>query len=267
MNLFHKLSKHSKVHNAEQSLLTSVFIWAGLSLLGVFAIGMICWSIMLSSGVLAVLGDARFNWNIYSELTKGQEGSLRMLGILSVTGSVLILLSWILRLIWVFRFNTVSKQFIMFTYATFIIGQGIGFGFLFATWNAPDLLAIFGITGALFGVMALVGIFAKNLSGLLPYLIGGAIMVFFLAMLNMILYFSGVYNNFLTFIVLTFSGLLALGYIAFDVWWIKRTSEVYKEHFLDKDSRFRLVAFFAFQLLTDIIWLLWVVIRLYGRSR
>ncbi len=262
MNLRNKLSSFSNRRTAEQSLLTSVFIWAGTGLLSIFLVGLIIWSILFYSGLLAPLNNGQFNWGIYDLSNQ----ALQTIRSLSFVGVILIILSFFLRLIWIFRVETVSKTFIYFTFTTYIIAQGIGFGFLFSTWNAPELLAIFGITGGLFAVMALVGIFAKNLRGILPFIIFGGITVLFLGLINMILYFSGIYSNTLIFLVMTLSGLLALAYIAFDIWWIKRTSEFYKNSFTDPDSRFRLVSFFAFQLLTDFIWLFWIVIRFYSRA-
>lgn len=268
MNLFKKLTSRSQFHTKEQSILTSVFSYAGISFLSVCAIGFAVWGMIASSGLLKVLGNGRFNWDIYRQIASQNPSAVKTIGYLSMIGGVLIILSFILRIFWIFRFDRVSKPFIYTVYASFIIGQGVGFGFLFASWNAPDLIAIFGITGGLFAVMAITGYFAKNLRGMIPFLVVGGLAVFVLAMINTILYASGIYNDKLTFLFLTLSGIMAFLYIMFDVWWIKRTNDSFSQAaFMDKDDRFRLVAFFAFQLLTDFIWLLWTVARIYARIR
>lgn len=267
MNLFHKLSNRYQTRNVEQTILTSVFTWAGLALLAVFGVGLISWAIIDSTGALSVIKGRRFDWEIYRQLNGEAQTAISRIGVLSIVGMVLIFASWILRMIWIFRFEKVSKMFIYITFALFIVGQGTGFGILFATWNAPDLLAIFGITGGLFVSMAIIGWFARNLSGMLPFLIVGFITLSVLSLLNLILYFSGVYSDKLTFLIIILSGFLALAYIAFDVWLIKRTSEIYQNYFLNQDFRFKLVSFLAFQLLTDFIWLLWTVVRLYSRIK
>ncbi len=268
MNLIKKIKSRSRFHTNEQSVITSVFSYAGFSFLSICAIGLAVWGILGGIGLLDILGDRRFDWNIYRQIASQNPGALKTLGFLSIIGIILLLLSWILRIIWIFRYDRVSKPFIYTVYTAFIIGQGVGFGFLFATWNAPDLLAIFGISGGLFAIMAVAGYFSKNLRGMLPFMIIGIIAVFFLMIINTILLLSGVYSSQINFWILTLMTVLSLMYIMFDLWWIKRTNEAFnRAAFVDKDDRFRIVAFLAFQLLTDFIWLFWNIVRMYARIK
>ena len=188
---------------------------------------------------------------------------------LSIASFALIVISGISSLIWTFRVMTVSKVFIFVNYALYIAAQGISFGFLFLIMKSSELLAVFGISGGLFIVMALVGYFSKNLSGMGRYLIFGSLFIFILWIINLIITLTTTVNSdkhrWLSEFIWIGTGLLMLGFIAFDVWRLKRFSAWASAS--DEDMKFRITAYFGFRLLSDLIALVWVVARMYLRSR
>lgn len=250
----------------ENSLLKKSFAVAAIGFLLVCAIGYLTSHIVDSTGIIRrTVNDSRFDFSMYQSLKETNE--MAKLAKLSIAGIVIILISSILNIFWSFRYNVASKPFVIICLSLFIIGQGIGFGMLFVTWNAADLLIVFGIAGGLFGIMAIIGFFSKNLMPLGKVLFMASIAVIIMASIAGILYATGVYNDTFIMFIWVFTGFLTLAYTAFDVWWIKQHGLMQSGYGDDKEMEFRLVAFFGFRLLSDLISLIWTVARIYARSR
>ena len=150
-----------------------------------------------------------------------------------------------------FRINRASKPFIFITFGIYIVAQGLGFGILFTILKAIELITIFAIGGGIFIAMAAAGYLAKNLMGMAPFLIAGTIVIILSSLIAMILYFAGIYSDVFIMIITFGSGVLFAAYTAFDVNMIKLSSQY--NNLTEDDDHFRLVMFFGFKLLIDLI--------------
>lgn len=254
----------------ENKTLRKVFLIAALGFLAVCGIGFLVSYAVDRSGVIKEALDQQrvhggINVDIYDQL-KGT-GVMAKLARVSMVGIVLIIASSILNMVWAYRWQRASRGFIIFAWTLYVIAQGIGFGLMFLTWNATDLLAVFGIAGGMFGVMALIGYIAKDLSHWWKWLMLGSIVAIVAGLVMFIMAISGVYSDTLNMIVWGITGILTLAWTAFDVWWIKRATQMDLGQEYDSDMHFRMVGFFAFRLLSDLVALVWTVLRVYSRLK
>ena len=272
------IKTRTRTRTTEQKILTKAFAWAGIAFLLIAVIGAISFSVMdntaFGSQIHEQAGNRKFNVKgIYSNVSWGS--GMSMIVKLSLAAFGLIIISSISSLIWAFRVMKASKTFIFLNYVVYIIANGISFGFLFLTMAAMELVSIFGIAGGIFVVMAAVGYFSKDLSGMGRYLFFGVIFIGVIALVNLILTLTGVWNKsyshgttpWLVEIMWIGTGILMMGFTAYDVWRLKRMSEWAKASGMDKETSFRLTAYFGFRLLTDLVGLIWTVARFYMSSR
>ncbi|WKX02204.1 Bax inhibitor-1 family protein [Candidatus Mycoplasma mahonii] len=266
MSLIHS-NNENKVWVGQSKVFTKAFSYASIAFMIITLIGVAVWQIINQTGVLAGLASAKsYDFEMYSKIATSSDAA--MLAKVSFVGMGLIMVSFVIRIIWTFRFMKASKTFIIVNYLVYVAAQGIGFGILFTMWKAQDILIAFGVAGVLFGVMAFAGYKARDLSKLGVFLFYGSIAMLVLGIISMILYFSGIYSDKLIFVYFLAAGVLTLLYISYDVWLLKKFSEKL-EHTNDPEMEFRISAFFGFRLLTDIVQLIWIVLRLmryFGRN-
>jgi len=268
----------TKTRTTEQRILTRAFAWAGIAFMLIAAIGAITFSAMnnttLGREIHEQIGNRKFNFSkIYGNVSF--DGGMKMITKLSFAAFGLIIISSVTSIIWAFRMMKASKVFIFVNYAVYIAANGISFGFLFLTMNAMELVSIFAIAGGIFIVMAAVGYFSKDLSGMGRYLFFGSIFIGIIAIVNLGLTLGGVWNSsyshgttpWLVQIMWIGTGLLMMGFTAFDVWRLKKLSAWAEANGSDSEMNFRLTAFFGFRLLTDLVGLIWTVARIYMASR
>ena len=252
-------STKRKTMSKETTIFTRAFGVAAIGFILISLIGLIVWLTVDATGLLRGIGDKKFDWSMY----KNMQGSDKMavLGKVSIAAMGLIMVSFVLRIIWAFRFRTAGKFFIYSVFTIYIIAQGLGFGIMFTLWRAQDLLIIFGVAGVMFATMSFAGYKARDLSRMGVYLFYAMIGLMVLSGISMILYFSGVYDSTLIFIIVLGSGVLTLLYTMYDVWLLKKFSQN-EELQYDEEMKFRIVMFFGFRLLTDIVQMIWTVARL-----
>ncbi len=268
----------TRTRTGEQTILMKAFAWAGAGFLLIAIIGAISFAAMDNTAfgkeIHLQAGKGKFNFRgIYGSLSTSN--GMSMIAKLSFASLALIVISSISSIIWAFRVTRASKVFIFLNYAAYITANGIAFGFLFLTVDAMELVTIFGIAGGIFTVMALVGFFSKDLSGMGRYLFFGVIFIAVMGLINMGLTFGGVWNStyssgttpWLVQILWIGTGLLMMGFTAFDVWRIKNLSAWASANGMDPEMNFRLTAFFGFRLLTDLIGLIWTVARIYFAAK
>ena len=242
----------------ETSIFTKAFIWAGVSfgLIFIMALG-----ISLSFKEFDLFGAGsvgRFDFNGYRYST-GEEAMLYRLSIMS---AVLILASFICRMVWIFRIHRASKPFIIVNYILYIFAQGIGFGIVLATMNAADFSVVFGMSSAMFFVAALVGYMSNNLSKMGPYIFGFMMVVLIGGLTLTVLSLAGVNIETALFIWTIAGGILNILYIMYDVNMLKRFSQENDMYSWDEEDKFRYTAWFGFRLLTDFVMMIWYVLRL-----
>lgn len=250
----------TKTFTKEASIFTRAFIWAGVSFLLICLIGVATWAVTDPGGVLKDLGTKKYDWDylyvsrVASTLTRV---SFAAIGLIFVSG--------IMRIVWWFRFNKASKTFIYVNYVIYIVAQGLGFGILFTTWRAQEIMTVFGISGLAFLAMAWAGYIAKDLSKMAPFLIIGSLFMMIITIPMLIMSFMIDLDG-LWFAWTIGIGILTLMYTMFDVWQLKKTSEfMTAQNGSDELTEFRIVSWFGFRLLTDMVQLVWVMVRLYMR--
>ena len=252
-------SRNHNIAKNEKKILTKAFMVAGAGFAAIFGLAILVWFILDPSGVIKdqLKNAERFDFSMYS-------GTWNLLARLSMISFGGIMVSSILSLVWMFRIHKSSKAFITTVFFIYITSQGVSFGILFTVWRATELFGIFGVASILFLMMALAGWKAKDLSRMLPFLIFGTIGLMIVGGLMLIFSLTGVFSEKIYGLYIFISALLTLAWIAFDVNWIKRASQNYSG-LLDDDMEYRWVAFFGFRLLSDIISLVWHLIRIYSR--
>lgn len=255
---------------SKQHYLTKSFLVAGLAFLAVFFIGFGSWKAIDSSGMLRGLftgssfgSSLVYNANSVVKLSE----SYQNLQTLNTVGMILSIISMVTTIVWSFTFQKASKMFIFIAYGVFVAAQGIGFSFLFISFNTEELVYIFAIAGGLFALMAVAGM-VFNMQKFAPFMIVGMIAVSIMSVVMMILYWCGIYSDTAMFVLTIVSGFMFMAYTAFDVWMIKRANEFASMNGgMDSAMNFRLIAFFSFRLLSDIIGLIWMMARIVLRNR
>ena len=250
----------NRIFTKEASIFTKAFTWAGVSFLLICLLGIITWLVADPLGTLQGLGTKKFDWsNVYNLRAMSNITRISMFSI------GLIFVSGIMRLVWWFRFNTASKAFIYTNYVIYIVAQGLGFGLLFTTWRAQEIMSIFGVAGLGFLAMAWAGYIAKDLSKMAPFLIMASLFMMILTLPMVILSFTTNLDN-LWFLWTIGIGILTLLFIMFDVWQLRKTSEfIVASGGTDELTEFRIISWFGFRLLSDMVQLVWVMARLYMR--
>ena len=248
-----------KIMSREATIFSSAFGVAAAGFLIICLIGVGVWMTVDATGVLKGYGTGKYDWSMYKNMTG--DSKVALIGKISIASMVLIMLSFVLRMIWAFRFQRASKVFIYTVFTVYILAQGLGFGILFTLWRAQELFIIFGVAGSMFGIMAFAGYKAKDLSRLGVFLFYASIGLMVLAGISLIMFFTGVYDNTMVFIITIVTGVLTLLYTMYDVWILRKFSENEGLAY-DEDMRFRLIMFFGFRLLTDIVHMIWTMARL-----
>lgn len=249
-------AKYKVVSQTQSSILTRSFLVAGLSFLLICLIG-------LGFGKL-------FEYEIYEKGNLSVVNSLYMISILlifiSMFGSML-----------VFR-NLLNQKTskIIFWIGLYCLAQGIGFGMLFSLFaeDSWTLILIFGVSGIMFILCAIIGYFmsANAAFSLMKMLSIGWIVTFVLMILMFIpmiimLSIGGSYAGFQWYysLIMGIFCLLFMGYISYDVWMISKTSEF--AQIADSRAFNNLSLFFGYRLLIDFVGLFWTIASLILRFR
>lgn len=261
MKIFKIANYGNQTWSAEGKLFVKAFTWTSVAFLAICLIGFSTNQIIDQYGLLKGLADVEsFDWAMYQQIT--ESGAVAKLAQVSMISMILIFVSFIIRIVWTFKVFTASKTFIYINYAVYVVAQGLGFGILFTTWKAQEILIVFGVAGFLFGIMALAGWKAKRLENLTYFLIAGTIAMMVLGLFSMILFFTGVYSEPLIFVYFLLAGFLTLGYIVFDVAMLRRYASSINAYG-DSEMEFRIASFFGFRLLTDLVNLIYILLRMF----
>ncbi|WP_127942958.1 MULTISPECIES: hypothetical protein [unclassified Mycoplasma] len=258
MKLFSQIKTHP---TTEVALLTRVFTWVAVSFGLICLVAVSAALVVDATGVLKDLG--RYNFEVYS-MFRATSSAMRRLFYLMISSNVLIMVSFILSLIWLFNWQRASQKMIYSVYFLYILSTGLGFGVFFALLRAIELVAIFGVSTLIFGAMALVGWYAKDLSKLRPFIITAAVLYFVFAMVEVVLYMMGIFSDTIYLIVTLLLTFFVLANSAYQIWVLRRTSEFYRDTLAyQSDFAFRFIAFMSFQILVSYVTLLMTVLRWY----
>ena len=240
----------------QRKIVSKSFLVTGFSFALICLIGYVSSIIVDSAGLLRGLDTTKtFDLGVYR--------SFGRLARLTLASGVLLIVSIVLSVWWSLRFMQVSRTFMFVAFGVYILAQGFAFGTLFAIWNIRDIIWVFGLGGTLFGSMGLVGFFSRDLSSWGRLLFKYSLVLIFCWLISYVLISIGFINARASYSMMTLGfGILFLGYTAYDVWLLKKTAQ-WKESLgqLDEDMEQRIVLFFGYRLLVDLVGLIWVVAR------
>ena len=198
----------------------------------------------------------RFDFSALKDI-KISTGTLKLIGTLSIFSMGLIFISSIFNLYFMFKIRTISPITVNVALTLFVIADGTGFGLLFLTMNAVELMAIFGIAGGIFGAIWLSTYFIKSMSWAMPVLIVGMGITLVLSILSISLYAAGVYDDKLILFMNIFSGMLTVLWIMWELWYIRRMSEWMDWESMSERDKYVYPRFFGYRLASDMIGLIW----------
>lgn len=202
--------------------------------------------------------------------------------ILLIISPIIIIIATIMGVFMRPRVSNSSVRFMISVISIYTIAQGVGFAALFygiqysvyvgySTYNLIDIMFLFAISGLMFAGMAMVGVkLSSRATAKLGHFLFIATIVFIIFTLVFTLMFAfTVYSAnrsqvLIIAIVSVISGLLNLGYIAYIVSIIKKSTE-----FLNLNSetgikiKRSLGIYFGFWLLVNLVSLLRVLIQIY----
>lgn len=231
----------------QMSVMTISLLTAGIGFLGTFLIGFLCqYLLSLSSNGIA-------------EST------------LYTVSSIGILVGSILAIIWCFRVYKASTGFAIATILTYCISFGIGFGFLFYAIDFKSILFAFGVVGLIFlGTFIISKIISFKVAlSLAKILIVSAIVAIVVILVsNLVVFYTNIFSSFetsiqtarITILITTIvSGLLSIGYLAWNLWLAQNMDQFAGDANLSK----KIGMFIGFQILVNLIQLVMLILRLF----
>ncbi len=244
-----------KYNKAQGSLMTKALMITGLGFAAICGVGY---------GVGA----------IYDSAMAGSSSAGMSSQTLGIIGGICLIASMFMAIFWMMKFESAGWGLIGTTFLVYILGQGIGFGSLFLIFDGTELLWIFGLAGGIFLIMGVIGISLSSRAAmsLMKMLMIGTMVYLGLSLMMMLFSMFGVWNVFTTggnmdwmyWGITVFSGLLALGYIAFDMHMLSKYNEFHNLEGANNVNK--IAAFFGFKLLMDLIYLIWIIARIFLMS-
>lgn len=240
--------KYKTQTEQQGSILSRSFLVTGISFLLICVIG-------YGFGVL--FNKLIYEWNHFDVANTLVYVSI-LLVIISMIGSMVVMRKLLIQPTWK----------IVTWIGLYCLGEGLGLGMLFARFNTNSysLVLIFGICGLVFLICALIGYFLTTRAAftLARMLMWGAIaimvlmVIMFIPMIIMLCTGTTMWGfEWYYWLILGLSGLMFMGYIAYDTHVIARTSE-----FMSIGSSQvinNLSLYFGYRLLVDLIGLLWTI--------
>lgn len=234
----------------QMSSLTRAMMVTGIGFIATFLVG------LLTEYIISVLISSQ---DIYDSFN-----SMVTLSIVTVVG---LLVSFILTLIWSFRVYNASMSFAIFTITIYCIANGIGFGSLFYLVEYWEIIFAFGILGLVFlitfGIAKIISY--KAALNLVKIAMIGTIVYFVLVLIVGLLNGFGILPLFSFeysyLIIIAVSGFLSILYMIYELWVIQNLDKFY----LDAQLTKKLSVFMGFQVLINLINLIWIFLRLFAR--
>ena len=176
--------------------------------------------------------------------------------------SVSLIATMILSIVWSFKWDKWSVGAGVGVISLYCLAESIGFSSLFVILEVKALLSIFGLVGFMllgtYGISKVVS--AKGiltLTKLIFFLFG------FYIIGSLLLFMTGFFVNsgFNTlWILMSFvGGLLSVFYLIYEFWMLQRMDEF----FTDSEIKTKLAVFFGFQILIDLVSLVWQLARIF----
>ena len=151
--------------------------------------------------------------------------------------------------------NKLSPMVAKVLFCVYALVTGLTFSTIFVVYQLGSIIYVFGITGVVFLIFALLGYYTKlDLSKFGTYLLMGLIAIIIASLINM---FIG--SSSLEFAITIIGLLIFVGYVAYDINMLK--NKVYN---LDSEN---LSIFWALQLYLDFINLFIRLLRLLGKQK
>lgn len=248
--MFQKTQSSVKVYSQTQrSMVSTAMLTAGIGFL-----------LTCLVGYLVSLLWEKLNYGTYYE----QVETASNLNTLYTISGIGIFVSMIMSLIWTFKINSASYGLAFTTMGIYCLSQGVGFGSLFYVFELREILIVFGMVGFIL-------IFCYSISkiitaktamtlgkiafiGTIGYLFGALI----LSLISLFVISPGTVRTIM--LISTFlGGFLSVIYIIYVFWMLQRTNEFLQE---DETLRRKIAIFFGFQILVELICLIWRIASL-----
>lgn len=254
--------KKTKVQYSKHQLsaLTRAMMVTGFGFLATFVIGILTEFIaskiigFTTISSISSISDSYTYMNVYTNLT-----------IATVIG---LLVSVVLSLIWSFRVYKASTAFAALTVAIYCLANGIGFGALFLLVEYWQIMFAFGILGLIFlftfGIAKIIS-FKAALNIMKVAAIATVVYLVFVVIVSLLSAFvlsTGTFD-YLYLVIIAVSGILSVLYMIYELWLIQNLDNFYVEEELSR----KLSVFMGFQVLVNLINLVWVILRLFAIFR
>lgn len=195
--------------------------------------------------------------------------------LLEVLSTVFILISVVCTFLWMFKIQNATNLLIFGTISLYCFANGIGFGSLFYLLDVKEIMIIFGTVGIIFfGTWFISSIASVKFMMSFSKFILIATIVYFIFNIGMFLfnffnifgmrYGSGISYEWIYIISSAVSGLLSIGYLAYNMFNIQRMDK-----FLDStpELKTKYALFFGFTILMSLISIIWSLSRILLFSR
>lgn len=256
--------KKSKVQYSKHQLsaLTRAMMVTGFGFLATFVIG-----ILTEFIASKIIGFTTIS-NIDSISVNDYFAYMNVYTNLIIATVIGLLVSVVLSLIWSFRVYKASTTFAAFTIAIYCLANGIGFGALFLLVDYWQIMFAFGILGLIFlftfGIAKIIS-FKTALNIMKVTAIATIVYLVFVVIVSLLSVFvlSTDTFNYLYLVIIAVSGLLSILYMVYELWLIQNLDKFYVEEELSR----KLSIFMGFQVLVNLINLVWIILRLFAAFR
>lgn len=197
------------------------------------------------------------------------------IGLLQSLSTVFIIISVVCTFVWMFKIQNASNLLIFGTIGIYCLANGIGFGSLFYLLKFNEIMIIFGAVAVIFfGTWFISSVVSVKFMMSFSKFIIIATIVYFIFNIGMFLfnffnifgmrYGSGISYQWIYLISSAVSGLLSIGYLAYNMFNIQRMDK-----FLDStpELKNKYALFFGFTILMSLISIIWTMARILLFSR
>lgn len=200
--------------------------------------------------------------------------SNEIIGVVSVSTMIVfanigIIVGTILSFVWCFRVYKASTFFALFTIILYCLSYGVGFGFLFYLLGYQDIMVAFLTVGLIFfGTFLISRVMSFKIAMKLGHIIFIASFVGMFVFLAMFLigFFTPIFsfgNGIVYYVTIGLSGVLSILFLVYELWLAQNADKFIS----DSELSLKLGMFFGFQILVNLIQILFIIIRFLLLSR
>ncbi len=195
----------------------------------------------------------------FSFLWESMYGVINRLYIIS---GIALLATLILSIVWTFKIDSWSIGAGIGVVSLYCLAESVGFSSLFVAFNVREILIIFGLVGFILIGTYCVSRVVSAKGALTLWKVTWTLTIFYMIASLIVtlstLFLKGISLQ-MMLIISFVGGLLSVLYLVYEFWSIQRIDEFVE----DSEMKTKLAIFYGFQILIDIIALIWRIARLY----